>query len=132
MSRLLSERPSVRTRTTRFSCLIRLIVFFNAKSRASPVYVASANQRRSFTALDTETNTNVHLWELKDKANLQNCSCVTRGVIRIRQGSAAFVMNSLFKVGDAVNVASKCHSLLRLCSAVLDNAHPGVVTCKLE
>lgn len=41
-------------------------------------------------------------------------------------------LNSLFEVGQAVNVDPQLHDLLRLCSAVLDHAHPRVVTCKLQ
>lgn len=51
-----SERPSVRTRTTRFSCVIWLMVLVRAYSRASPVYVASANHFKSLTALYTNKN----------------------------------------------------------------------------
>lgn len=41
-------------------------------------------------------------------------------------------LNSLLKVGEAVNVDPQLHDFLRPSSAVLDHAHPGVVTCKLE
>lgn len=135
---MISERPSVRTRTTRFSCLISLIVLFRANSRASPVYVASANQRRSFTALDTETSTLKHSSK-KEKI----CGCLRKTVYRGKDRkqtkqmtkvsllSGCICPDSLFKVGDAVCVDSQLHDFLCLCAAVLDNAHPGVITCKL-
>lgn len=59
-------------------------------------------------------------------------SRVTRGLVIVGRNWAAFHLNSLFKVGDAVDVDPQLHHLLRLGPAVLDHAHPGVVTCKLK
>lgn len=41
-------------------------------------------------------------------------------------------LNSLFKVGEAPNVASQLDDFLGSRSTVLDYAHPGLITCKLE
>lgn len=60
-----------------------------------------------------------------DKANVWSAPVIMEVINAICPGS-------LFKVGDAVNVDSQLHDFLCLCSAVLDNAHPGVVTCKLD
>ncbi len=51
VSLIVSERPSVRTMTTLLSVTSLLIMLFSEYRRASPVYVASASQRKSFTAL---------------------------------------------------------------------------------
>lgn len=129
------------------------MVFFRANSRASPVYVASANQRRSFTALHTKTNTHLSSFGRKwfvrfsghrktaflSRGQDRNQTKQTEKKLPSEEGTlyhqadfCCFQLNSLFKVGDAVNVDPQLHDFLCLCAAVLDDAHPGVVTCKLE
>lgn len=62
----------------------------------------------------------------------QKSSPVTRGPVIVGRNWAAVHLNSLFKVGEAVDVDPQLHHLLRLGPAVLDHAHPGVVTCELK
>lgn len=50
---------------------------------------------------------------------------------RGRRGSVCMHVNSLFKFGEAQSVA-QLDDFLGLRSTVLDYAHPGLITCKLE
>lgn len=41
-------------------------------------------------------------------------------------------VNSLFKFGEGLDVDAQLDTFLGLRSTVLDNAHSGLITCKLE
>lgn len=55
-----------------------------------------------------------------------------REVLRDWKGFIWLHRDSLFKVGEAADVASQLHHLLRFGATVLDDAHPGLIGCKLE
>lgn len=48
------------------------------------------------------------------------------------QASGFMHVNSLFKVGEPGDVDSQLDNLLGLMSTVLDDTHPGLISCKLE